>query len=477
MPTPERRLRVLLLDDDPDDRALVRLVLARELPAADVEEVTDATAFARACGRRSFDLVILELRLRWADGLDLLALLREEHPRVPVIVLTAPGGEEAALQAMRLGAAEHLVKKPAGFLKLPLAMRAALEPSRSQGTADLSPLRSLLDQGKIAVLSATPGGRLLSASPGFLQLLGVETAAGAAQLDLQPLAAAAAQGAPAREVGLRRADGRTVWVQVLGAVVQAGGETRVDGLVEDITARRQAQEEMVRQSMHLQRANEELRQFTSIVSHELQEPVRMMERYTRLLGEELAGRLGAEEGELLEIITAAARRLRLLIESLLALARVETRERRIETASAETVLARALADLQEMIEESGATVERSPLPEIEGDLQQIAQVFQNLISNAIKFRGGEPPRIHVSAERGPREWIFAVRDNGRGLPPAEVESVFTIFKRLHPEVPGSGIGLALCKKIVERHGGRIWAKPLPAGGSAFFFTLPVSSVD
>jgi len=374
LPPPERRLRILLLDDDPDDRALVRLVLAQELPAAAVEEAADAVAFARACGRRSFDLVILERRLRWADGLDLLALLREEHPRVPAIVLADAGDEEAAVKAMRLGAADYLTKKPAGFLKLPLAVRTAMEPSRSQHA------------------------------------------------------------------------------------VEAG-----------------QREELVRRSLHLQRANEELRQFTSIASHELQEPVRMMERYTRLLAEELAGRLGAGEGELLETITAAARRLRQLIDSLLALSRVETRERRIETANAGTALAQALAGLRETIEESGATVDSSPLPEITGDLQQIAQVFQNLLSNAIKFRGGEPPRVHVSVERGPREWIFAVRDNGRGLPPAEVESIFTIFKRLHPEIPGSGIGLAVCKKIVELHSGRIWAKPLPGGGSAFFFTLPISS--
>ena len=450
-------------------------MLARELPQAEIEEVTDAAAFARACGRRSFDLVILERRLRWADGLDLLSLLREEWPQVPAIVLTAPGGDEAALQAMRLGAADYLIKRPAGFLGLPQAVLKALEPPPNQSAAHAAPLQSLLDQGRIAVFSATPEGRLLHASPGLLQLLGIETAAGAARLDLKPLVTAAAEGPAAREMGLRRADGRTVWVQVLGTAVHAGGETRVEGLVEDITARRRAQEEMVRRSMHLQRSNEELRQLTSIASHELQEPVRMMERYARLLGEELAGRLDAGEAELLETVTAGARRLRQLIDSLLALSRVETRERRIETASAGTALAQALADLREMIEESGATVDSSPLPEITGDLQQIAQVFQNLLSNAIKFRGGEPPRVHVSVERGPREWIFAVRDNGRGVPPAEVESIFTIFKRLHPEVPGSGIGLAVCKKIVELHGGRIWAKPLPGGGSAFFFTLPTSS--
>jgi signal transduction histidine kinase len=385
--TQERRTHVLLLDDDPDDRALARLVLAAELPGLAVEEAADALAFARACGRRSFDLVVLEWELGWTDGAAVLAALKEDWPGVPVIVFTRSESGESALRAVRLGADDYLVKKPAAFLRLAQAVRTALERDRTRGAAGAAPSRPLLDPS-------------------------------------------------------------------------------------DTAARGRALEETASQSLRLRRANEELRQFASLASHELQEPVRMMERYTRLLEEELAGKLGGGADELIEVVVTAARRLRLLIESLLSFSRLETREPRVETAGAEEILARALANLQAMIEESGATVEHTPLPEIEADASQVAQLFQNLVSNAIKFRGDEPPRVHVSAKQGPQEWIFAVRDNGRGIAPAETEAVFTLFKRLHPEIPGSGIGLALCKKIVELHGGRIWVRPHPAGGSTFFFTIP-----
>ena len=372
----ESRLRVLLLDDDPDDRALARFVLERELPQLAVGEAADALAFARACGARSFDLVILAPELRWADGLAVLAALKEDRPEVPVILFARPGSDEAALKAIRLGADDYLIKKPADFLRLPPAVRRALHRER-----------------------------------------------------------------PGKEA--------------------AGG--------------RQAEEEGARRLAQLQRSNEELLQFASTAAHELQEPVRMMERYARLLAEELAGQLGAGGSELVEVIVAAARRLRLLIENLLALSRVESRKRTVETARAEELLAQALANLQAAIEESGATIEHSGLPEIAADPAQIVQLFQNLIGNAIKFRGAEAPRVHVSAEQGADEWVFAVRDNGIGMSPAEVEAIFTIFKRLHPEVPGSGIGLALCRKIVERHGGRLWVESQPGGGSTFYFTLPSRS--
>jgi chemotaxis family two-component system sensor kinase Cph1 len=151
---------------------------------------------------------------------------------------------------------------------------------------------------------------------------------------------------------------------------------------------------------------------------------------------------------------------------------VESRERRVETAGAGGLLDQALADLREAVEQSGAKVTRSPLPEIEAEPSQIVQVFQNLIGNALKFRGEAPPRIHVSARREGREWVFSVRDNGIGMDPAEAEQVFTLFKRLHPEIPGSGIGLAICRKIVERHGGRLWVESEPGRGSTFSFTLP-----
>lgn len=468
----ENRLRILLIDDDPDDRALARVVLERELPELAVEEITDALAFAQACGRRDFALVIVERELRWADGLSVLSLLKEDWPEVPVLLFTAYGSEEVALRAVRLGASDYLVKKPANFLRLPMAVRAALDQGRSRrssGGAGAAHLESLLDRAQVAVFSATPEGRLLNASPGFLLMLGVDTLEDASRLDLRPLISAAA-GETTSEVRLRRPDGRPIWVEVIGTVVDG---TRIDGLVEDTTARKQAEEEMAVRSAQLRRSNEELMQFASMASHELQAPVRMMERYTQLLREEAEGKLGASGEELVGIVIDAARRLRSLIEDLLALSRVESRERRVEAVSAEELLDRALENLEDSIEESGAEVTRSPLPRVEADPPLIVQLLQNLVQNAIKFHGPEPPRVHVSARRGsPREWVFSVRDNGLGIDPAEAESVFDIFKRLHPEIPGSGIGLALCRKIVERHGGRIWVESTPGRGANFLFTLP-----
>jgi len=335
----------------------------------------------------------------------------------------------------------------------------------------------------MAVFSATPQGRLLNASPGFLQLLGVDDLEGANGLDLEPFIAAAAgwggsngtsagSAGAAREARLRRADGQMIWVEVIGTVVRDGGTTRIDGLVEEITARKEAEDERARQSAQLRRANEELLQFASMASHELQEPVRMMERYTQLLKEDSRGKLGAEGEELADVVIGAAGRLRRLIEDLLALTRVEGRERRLEAASIDDLLEETLGNLRDTIEETGAAVTRSPLPKIEVEPSQIVQVFQNIIHNAIKFRGQEPPKVHVAARREGREWIFSVRDNGIGIDPAEVEAVFAIFKRLRTEVPGTGVGLAICKKIVERHGGRIWVESEPGRGSTFFFTIP-----
>jgi len=480
---------ILLIDDDPDDRALARIVLERELPRFAVEEIADAPAFGRACGRRSFDLVILELKLGWADGLALLTALKEDWPEVPVIPFTRMGDAETALRATRLGAADYLVKGPAAFLRLPQAVRTALDPAGRRrarpagaGSAGAAPLESLVDRARMAVFSATPQGRLLNASPGFLQLLGVDDLESANALDLEPFITAAAGwggangplAGAAREARLRRADGRMIWVEVIGTVVRDGGTTRIDGLVEEITARKEAEEERARQSAELRRANEELLQFASMASHELQEPVRMMERYTQLLKEDSQGKLGAEGEELADVVVGAARRLRRLIEDLLALTRVEARERRLEAASIDDLLEQALGDLRDTVEETGAAVTRSPLPKIEVEPSQIVQIFHNLIGNALKFRGPEPPKVHVAARREGGEWVFSVRDNGIGIDPAEAEAVFAIFKRLRTEIPGTGVGLAICKKIVERHGGRIWVESEPGRGSTFYFTIPTS---
>ncbi|HEX3556816.1 MAG TPA: ATP-binding protein [Thermoanaerobaculia bacterium] len=482
----ESHPHILLLDDQADDRALARLVIAHEMPQLAIEEITDAPAFAQACGRRSFDLVILEQKLQWADGLAILAVLKEDWPEVPVILFTrlgsGAGPEDFVLRAVRLGVDEVLGKTPAGFLRLPLTVRSALDRRQLRTAAAAARPEGLLAPAQMAVFSATPEGRLLNASPGFLSILGVRSLEDAARLDLVPLIAAATRGPGAgtgamTEVRLQRADGRTLWVEVMGTLVRGAEGVRVDGLVEDVTARKEAEGELARQSAQLRRATEnpeDVQQFATMASHELQEPVRMMERYTQLLREDFEGKLGPSGDELIAVVAGAARRLRTLIDDLLSFSRFEGREQRSEKVGAEALLAEALSHLAAAIEESGAMVTHSSLPEIEADPFLIVQLFHNLIANAVKFRGPEAPRIHVAARREGREWVFSVRDNGIGLDPAEAESIFTMFRRLHPEIPGSGIGLALCRKIVERHGGRIWAEGAPGGGATFSFTLPAS---
>ena len=238
--------------------------------------------------------------------------------------------------------------------------------------------------------------------------------------------------------------------------------------------RKRAEEEIERAAAELARSNRELEQFAYVASHDLQEPLRMVGSFVQLLAQRYEGQLDGDADEFIHFAVDGATRMRQLIEDLLAFSRVGTRAQPLEPTSCEDVLAEALANLRTRIEESGAEVTHDPLPTVLADERQLVQVFQNLLSNAIKFRSAEPPRIHVSADESNGEWEFAVRDNGIGVDPRHADRIFEIFKRLHTrdEYPGTGIGLAICRKTVERHGGRIWVDSQPGQGSTFRFTLP-----
>lgn len=202
----------------------------------------------------------------------------------------------------------------------------------------------------------------------------------------------------------------------------------------------------------------------------------MVASYTQLLARRYRGKLDADADEFIAYAVDGAMRMQRLINDLLAYSRISTRGRPLETTSAEAVLEQSLVNLKVAIEESGALATHDPLPVVQADPVQLGQVFQNLLGNAIKFRGVESPRIHVWAERQERMWRFAVRDNGIGIEPDYHARVFLIFQRLHgvQEYPGTGIGLAICKRIVERHGGRMWVESQVAQGATFFFTLPAA---
>jgi light-regulated signal transduction histidine kinase (bacteriophytochrome) len=225
----------------------------------------------------------------------------------------------------------------------------------------------------------------------------------------------------------------------------------------------------------LEQANRELDEFAHVASHDLLEPVRTLVAFSELLREDLPGDLPELVITDLDHITAAARRMQKLIEDLLALSRAGRSATRLESVSLEDCVDEVLAALRLRIEETGAEVTRDALPTVVGDTTQLGQVFQNLIGNALKFTGEGRPEIALTAERHGNEWILGVRDNGIGIDPRHAESVFTPFKRLHgmTEYEGTGIGLAICKKSIERHGGRIWVESEVDRGALFRFTLPV----
>jgi PAS domain S-box-containing protein len=253
---------------------------------------------------------------------------------------------------------------------------------------------------------------------------------------------------------------------------------RMVGVAQDITAFKQAEEALLHRTDELKRSNTELEQFAYMASHDLQEPLRMVSSYMQLLARRYQGKLDADADEFIGFAVDGAKRMQSLINDMLAFSRVTTKGREFKPVESGAALKVALANLKAAIEESQANVTSDPLPVVNADSGQLTQLFQNLIGNAIKFRGKEPPRVHVSAQRRAKEWEFSVQDNGIGIEPQHLDRIFVIFQRLHPasEYPGTGIGLAICKKIVERHGGRLWVTSEPGAGSAFHFTVPVQGL-
>ena len=230
----------------------------------------------------------------------------------------------------------------------------------------------------------------------------------------------------------------------------------------------------MRQSEELRRSNAELEEFAYVASHDLQEPLRMVASYMQLLAERYQGRLDAKADRYISYAVDGAHRMQALINDLLALSRVNSRGSEFTLVDCEKVVRQVLHDLDVLVRESKAVVELGPLPTLLADERQMAQLFQNLIGNALKFRADRAPLIRVAAECDQDHWVFKVQDNGIGIAPEHTERIFIMFQRLHSrqQCSGTGIGLAICKKIVERHKGRIWVESEPGAGATFLFTLP-----
>jgi PAS domain S-box-containing protein len=271
-----------------------------------------------------------------------------------------------------------------------------------------------------------------------------------------------------------RKDGAPIWVESSGSVISWQDRPALLAFFIDITERKHGEEALLRHAAELERSNSELEQFAYVASHDLQEPLRMVNSYTQLLAKRYEGKLDDAADEFIGYIVGGATRMYQLINDLLAYSRVSSQGNPFSPTDCEALLANALSNLHVTVQETGAVVTHDPLPMVMADGLQLGQVFQNLISNALKFHGEACPRVHVSAEQRGKEWLFSILDNGIGIDPQFSERIFVIFQRLHSReaYPGTGVGLAICKKIVERHGGRIWADSPPGQGAAFCFSLP-----
>ncbi len=241
----------------------------------------------------------------------------------------------------------------------------------------------------------------------------------------------------------------------------------------EIGERKRAEEALQKYSEDLARSNADLQQFAYVASHDLQEPLRMVASFTQLLARRYRGKLDTDADEFIGFAVDGARRMQTLINDLLAYSRVGTRGKEFTETDCGALLEEVLTVLQKAIEETAGAVTYDPLPTVWADPVQLGQLFQNLIGNSLKFHGPERPRIHVSAQEGGGEWRFAVHDNGIGIDPQYAERIFVIFQRLHSnaDYPGTGIGLAIAKKIVERHRGKIWVESEPGKGATFYFTI------
>jgi PAS domain S-box-containing protein len=495
-------VNILIVDDHPEN-----LVALEALLAEPGYHLIKAGSGREALGhllQHEFAVILLDAQMPVMDGFELASLIRsrESSRKVPIIFVTAFDTEQRYIyQGYDAGAVDYLTKpidthilrsKVAVFVELfrneRKEQRARMERLELES---LRRYRNLADAIPHMVWKSHPDGtlnycnqvwmdytRLRPGSSAWGELVHPEDLKGF--LD----AWSSARGPEPREfehVARLRKSGDGFYRWHLLKVVPELEDDRLTawlGTNTDIHDRKQAEEALNQKANELARSNEELEQFAYVASHDLQEPLRMMASYAQLLERRYKGRLDESGDKFIGYVVDGATRMQALINDLLTYSRAGKGKLELDRCEIEQVLAKVLeTDLKDSISQSGARITHDPLPVLRANSVKIGQLLQNLIANAIKFARDEPPRIHVSARLEGREWVFSVSDNGIGIDPQYYRRIFVIFQRLHTrqQYPGTGMGLAICKKIVERHQGRIWVESKPGKGSTFHFTIPDAS--
>ena len=457
--------------------------------SSDVMEVCNAEADGRFADN---PLVAGDPHIRFYAGMPLIAA-DGHHMGTLCVIDRVP----RTLNAMQLDALRILGRQVVRQMELRIASRRLAHESAFR--------QSILNSAAESIISTDPEGIIITFSRGSERLLGytaaelvgqatpallhdpAEVAQHAARLTVELgrlvepgfetfVAKARGGGSETGEWTYIRKDHTRVPVLLSVSEVadESGAILGFIGVARDITDLKRAQADLELLAAELKRSNKDLEHFASIASHDLQEPLRMVTSYLELLERRYKGRLDAQADEFIGFAVDGAKRMKTLIRDLLAYSRIGTREQARESIAVSVPIDLALENLKLVVLEKHASISIRPMPVISGDPVLLTQLFQNLIGNALKFAGKETPRIQINARRESCDWIFSVADNGIGVEDQHLERIFEIFHRLHSreEYPGTGIGLALCKRIVEIHGGRIWAESELGKGSVFHFSLP-----
>jgi PAS domain S-box-containing protein len=495
---------VLLVDDRPDKLMALTAVLS----GLDIDLITvnSGKEALRQLLDREFAVILLDVNMPVMDGFETAALIRSRRSseHTPIIFITGMNDTDNHLsRGYSLGAVDYIFSpvlpemlraKVSVFIDLfrksrelrRLAEEVANE-AKQRALMLESRLDALLNRLNVGVFRCTLEGRLVSANPSFLYIFGLHPGSDLQAIDMasfyrQPTDRLQLISRLQREGQVQepyvqqvRRDGKLIWVSIAKTLILGeDGMTYIDGLIEDLTSRKLAEDALITKSEELARSNARLEQFAYIASHDLQEPLRMVSSFASLLTCRYADKFDEQSHHFLERIVDGATRMQQMIRDILSYSRVDRSDQTTEV-DCQQVVERALFNLESIISESQAEIIiLDPLPRVIGDAVMLGQVFQNLIANGIKFRrNGVTPRIEISAQRdGACQW-FAIADNGIGILPEHRDRVFGVFQRLHTRdaYEGTGIGLAICRKVVEWHGGQILVEGNGEAGSVFRFSV------
>jgi PAS domain S-box-containing protein len=495
--------QVLIVEDSPTQAQMLNISLRRlSIGAERVGTLNDALIRFQ---QPNFDVVLLDLSLPDSSGLNTFQKLHAQNRLVPIVVLTGLDDQTIALQAVKEGAQDYLIKGRASEDSIVRCLRYAVERARAELALIESEKRTrlIIENSLDAFMAVDENGIIIDWNLQAEKLFGYarEEVLGKYAGELIRPGSFRRNIMPdfkqlindrSKDILNRRTQGYALgknggeFIIEFGIfAVKDGSKETYCGFINDITERkelerkrRQINQELEQRveerTADLTRSNEELHQFAKIASHDLQEPLRAVQGFANLLNTRYRAKLDNDAGDFIDFILDGTARMQQLIQAVLEHSSIHSSREQIPLNSVNSALQEAIANLNQSITESAATVTIGQLPLVPVERPQLIQLFQNLISNGLKYTEGRPPHIVVSAELHVDQWLFSVQDNGIGIDSRYAEKIFDMFARLHgrTKYSGTGMGLAICKKIVTAHGGKIWMESEPGQGSIFFFTLP-----